>query len=214
MQLQRRLSAGLQFGVAYTFSKAEGVQGWDPYTQDIRERYYGPTATDRRHLFSVNYSYIIPGPADTNSLMGHLLGDWQISGITKFQTGAPATPGCTSNNAGIANSDPSLSGLGTNAITGVRCVMISDPYQGVTPDDDLTTARLFNTTAFVMAQPVSADCRQFWQHADRHFAPAVVEQLGHDACETDSRRTRQHPSPVPGVQRLQPGRVHLYRHDL
>ena len=161
LQLQRRLSRGLQFGVAYTLSKAEGVQGWDPYTQDIRERYYGPTATDRRHLLSVNYWYVIPGPADVDSLLGRLLGDWQVSGITKFQTGAPAIPSCTSNNAGIANSDPSLTGLGTNAITGVRCDMVSDPSEGFTRGDDLTTARLFNTAAFVMAQPVSATVGNF-----------------------------------------------------
>ena len=49
MQLQRRLSRGLQFGVAYTLSKAEGVQGWDPYTQEyqgalLRSDRHGPTA--------------------------------------------------------------------------------------------------------------------------------------------------------------------------
>ena len=109
----------------------------------------------------MNYSYLIPGPAEPNSLLSHLLGDWQVSGITKFQTGAPAIPGCTSNNAGIANSDPSLTGLGTNAITGVRCDMVSDPSVGFTPGDDLSTARLFNTAAFVMAQPVSATVGNF-----------------------------------------------------
>jgi hypothetical protein len=71
------------------------------------------------------------------------------------------TPGCTSNNAGIANSDPSLTGIGTNVITGVRCQMTGDPYAGFTRGDDPTTARLFNTSAFSMAQPVSATVGNF-----------------------------------------------------
>lgn len=84
-----------------------------------------------------------------------------MSGITKFQTGAAVTPGCTSNNSGVANIDPSLTGLGTNLITGVRCQMLSDPYSGVTALSDPATAVLFNTAAFAMAQPLSATVGNF-----------------------------------------------------
>ena len=159
LQAQHRLDKGLQFGAAYTLSKAEGMQGYDPYTQDQRARYYGPTAVDRRHIMSLNYSYILPSPS--GHLLQQVFGDWQVSGITKFQTGAPATPGCTSTGAGIANIDPSLTGLGTNAITGVRCQMLSDPYSGLTVGSDPATAVLFNAASFAMAQPISATVGNF-----------------------------------------------------
>ncbi len=77
--VQRRLSKGLQMGMAYTLAKGMGMQGYDDYTADpnitmanvggtavtggddaLRARYWGPTAVDRRHNLVVNYSYQIP----------------------------------------------------------------------------------------------------------------------------------------------------------
>ena len=72
VSVQRRLSRGLQMGVAYTLSKSEGVQGWDFATEELggqaalRDRYYGPPSAsqnqDRRHILVLNYSYPIPNP--------------------------------------------------------------------------------------------------------------------------------------------------------
>ncbi len=78
MSVQRRLTKGLQMGMAYTLSKSEGMQGWDFMTEELggkqglRDRYYGPPAgnpngvqdgrQDRRHVVVVNYSYMIPNP--------------------------------------------------------------------------------------------------------------------------------------------------------
>jgi hypothetical protein len=160
IQGQHRLHAGLQFGLAYTFSRAAGIQGWDPYTTDIRSRYYGPLSTDRRNLLAANYTYTIPSPK-VSGFTKYLTKDWQLSGITKFQSGAPITPSCTSNTAGVANSDPSLTGLGTNAITGVRCQVVADPNSGFTTSSNPATALHFNTGAFAMAQPLSATVGNF-----------------------------------------------------
>ena len=66
LNVQRRLSQGFQIGGAYTLAKGEGYTGYDPYTDEIggkdaiRSRYWGPTAEDRRHHVSVNYSYNMP----------------------------------------------------------------------------------------------------------------------------------------------------------
>src|SRR6185503_17960744 len=72
LSVQRRLSHGLQMGLAYTLSKAEGIQGWDFATEQLggvdalRDRYYGPPSVsqtqDRRHSLVINYSYAIPKP--------------------------------------------------------------------------------------------------------------------------------------------------------
>ena len=47
LSIQRRLSRGLQMGVAYTLAKGEGLRGWDFATEELsgkqglRDRYYG-----------------------------------------------------------------------------------------------------------------------------------------------------------------------------
>jgi hypothetical protein len=160
--VQRRLTQGLQMGVAYTLAKGEGMQGYDQYTDAIggeealRARYWGPTPVDRRHNLVVNYSYQIPSPWQNRALQ-IALGDWQVSGVTKFLSGIAVTPACTSNNAGIANTDPSLSGLGTGTmVTHVRCMLVGDPYSGFERDPDPSARVNFNLAAFAMAQPTSA----------------------------------------------------------
>src|SRR5205814_5866064 len=107
LNVVRRLSKGLQMGMAYTLSKAEGYQqsntfgvGYDPYTDAIggeaaiKARYWGPTPEDRRHNLAVNYSYNIP-TASNKPVLKQVLSDWQISGVTRLQSGQAVTPTCS-----------------------------------------------------------------------------------------------------------------------
>ena len=102
---QRRLSHGLFFGAAYTFSKALGTSGNDLYhtgkpitnalgqtvtLPDRRQFYYGPTSTDRTNVLTVNYSYSLPS-FTKQKLVDGVLGKWTLSGITEASTGAPYT---------------------------------------------------------------------------------------------------------------------------
>jgi hypothetical protein len=162
IQVQRRLSRGLQMGMAYTLAKGEGYRGYDPYTDEIggeaaiRARYWGPTADDRRHNLRVNYSYDIPSFTEM-PVLKYLLKDWQVSGITSLLSGQAITPSCTSNNPGVNNTDPSLSGLGTGTdITNVRCELTGEPlfvpYAG-DPSVPEADRPHFNLAAFRMAQP-------------------------------------------------------------
>jgi hypothetical protein len=162
LQVQRRLSKGLQMGMAYTLAKGEGYRGYDSYTDEIggeaaiRARYWGPTSDDRRHNLVVNYSYDIPSFFDA-PVLKQLLSNWQISGVTKLLSGQAVTPSCTSNNPGVNNTDPSLSGLGTGTdITNVRCEMTGEPlYVPYTGDPSVPEADRphFNLAAFRMPQP-------------------------------------------------------------
>ena len=142
--VQHRLTHGLAFGAAYTFSKALGVQGLDPYTNQ-RKWYYGPLQQDRTHLFSWNYAYSIPNPVSTIKGLREVFGNWTISGIGIVTTGAPTTPTCSST-AAFPASDPSLTGIGTNSISGVRCYEVQDP-KSFTHD----FYHNFNTSAFGLA---------------------------------------------------------------
>jgi hypothetical protein len=157
MQAQHRLSHGLQFGVAYTFSKALGTCGsvssssgcaiGDPFHSQ-RGWYYGPLLQDRTHILALNYSYRIP-KLTYNAVAKHVVNNWTWSGTMAFQTGAPVTPECSSLSAGPANSDPSLSGVGAytaNNVIGARCQQIADPKNFTQ-----SFYTNFNTAAFTVA---------------------------------------------------------------
>jgi hypothetical protein len=141
VQVQHRLSRGLQFGAAYTFSKALGTQGLDNYHSQ-RQWFYGPLASDRTHILAINYTYALPGVGSRLGPAKHVFSHWNFSGVTIFQTGAPVTPACSSLSPGPANSDPSLSG------GGARCQVVADPN-----DYQHTFFTNFNTGAFTVAPP-------------------------------------------------------------
>ena len=163
VSVQRRLNKGLQMGLAYTLSKAEGVQGWDFMTEElygdqgIRDRYYGPPSVsqtqDRRHILVFHYSYAIPNPAAEVPVLKLLLDGWEASGVTQFTTGNPLDPSCGTNVAGVENSDPSLSGVA------VRCELTGEPiFSGYTVDSSLPFADQahFNLNAFRRPRPNGA----------------------------------------------------------
>ena len=157
MQLQRRLTNGLQMGFAYTLAKGEGYTGYDPYTDQIggeaaiHARYWGPTTDDRRHNISATWSYDVPTWTEM-PVVKQLLMDWQVSGIFRMLSGQALTPSCSSNTAGINNSNPTL----TDGTGGARCELTGEPiFSGYTVDTSLPEPdRLhFNPAAFRMAQP-------------------------------------------------------------
>ena len=131
----RRWTKRLAFGVAYTLSKSmdDGSNQRDvvPNTYDTSTM-WGPSEFDARHTLVINYIYGLPFFSDTSKLSGKLLGGWQISGISQFQTGTPcgvaqsrdiAGVGLDSNfNCGVngqywvVNGDPKI--IGTFGTTG------------------------------------------------------------------------------------------------
>lgn len=96
----RRIKS-LQFGVAYTWSKALGVASGDgDYISSYlnpRAYNYGPLAQDRTQSLVVNYWYDLPKLGKKYDLkpLGWFIDDWSISGITSFISGAPLTPAIT-----------------------------------------------------------------------------------------------------------------------
>ncbi len=62
--VNRRYTSGLQFGVAYTFSKAMGISAQDggglPIYRDYRSYLYGKLDFDQTHNLVFNYLYSVP----------------------------------------------------------------------------------------------------------------------------------------------------------
>jgi hypothetical protein len=91
----RRFARGVQFGGAWTWSKALDFNDTDfvaiSTLLPVRMRQYGLAAFDRTHVLKANWLWDVPkGPWRAPALRTALNG-WQMSGIASFVSGAPAT---------------------------------------------------------------------------------------------------------------------------
>lgn len=144
--LQRRYTKGLLVGVNYTWSKVLGTQANDlpgingfgaPHNIDNRRANYGVLDFDRPHNFNVNWVWDLP-KGTSNSGLGYFLNGWQLSGIYRYQTGAPYNIGV--NVAGLSGY-----GLtGTAQVEGARIVLLKNPGSGNSSDP----LRMLDTSAF------------------------------------------------------------------
>jgi hypothetical protein len=112
MQMRKRLSAGLEYTVAYTYSKCmtnnmgyygqggqSGQSNW--YYQNIYDAKaeWGPCDYDAAHHFVTNAVYDVPfGHGRTfgsgmSKALDAVAGGWQVAGILSLHTGFPMTVG-------------------------------------------------------------------------------------------------------------------------
>jgi Carboxypeptidase regulatory-like domain len=85
---RRRTADGLSFGVAYTYSVAKNLQGFDPFVSDNHARNFNLNGS-RPHNLVINYSYEVPNLSQkwNNILVKALADNWQVSGITSILSG-------------------------------------------------------------------------------------------------------------------------------
>ena len=103
--LRRRLSKGLLFGVAYTWSKSmdfgsgNGTNLPNAFDKSI---YYGPSDFDHRHVFLANVVYNIDQYNHSTHFVNRaVLGNWQVSGTLQGQTGVPLNVSTGTDFAGV-----------------------------------------------------------------------------------------------------------------
>ena len=129
----------MQFGASYTFGKALGTASadGDAVSSYFSPRFwnYGPLSYNRTQIMSINYLYDLPKPGKLRWRPARwVLSNWQLSGITTFQTGSPFTPGfTTTNGADITGSTDSA-----------RIEVLSNPY------NDIPAGHYFNPAAFAV----------------------------------------------------------------
>lgn len=73
-------------------SPANYGSGTDAVEFNNRHYNYGPTNYDRRQLLVSTYTYRIPIFAHRGGILGTAFGRWELSGMTRFQTGQYLTP--------------------------------------------------------------------------------------------------------------------------
>jgi hypothetical protein len=145
VQAVRRFSHGLQFGAAWTWSKAmaysDGDQGTVSTFVSRREYDYGLATYDRTHVLAINYLLDLPrlSRVINHAFVKSVFDGWQMSGITRFTSGSPLSLG----NLGTGDLDGSLDITGGG--DGWRAVMSGDPNL---PKDQRTVERYFNTAVF------------------------------------------------------------------
>ena len=91
----RRVGEGLNFGVSYTWSKTLTNSATDrsnaPYDTYNLSGEYGPAAFSIGQILVINYVYDLPFYRSQQGVVGHVLGGWEVSGISAFQSGFPTT---------------------------------------------------------------------------------------------------------------------------
>ncbi|PYU96922.1 MAG: TonB-dependent receptor, partial [Acidobacteria bacterium] len=137
LSVERRFSRGLQFGAAYTYSH-NNDNGSDltellPNAYDDRD-YYGTSGLDRPHVLICHYIYELPFLRGSGWLH-HIMGNWEISGINQFQSGAPFSVRTGNDIAGVGG------GSGSQFYN-----LVGDPY--IEPTGFTDSAVWFNKAAF------------------------------------------------------------------
>jgi len=89
----RRFARGIEFGLAWTWSKAMDYNDGDndqvSTLVPIRVWNYGLAAFDRTHIVKINYQWNVPRLALPNKVLDYVVNNWQLSGITSFISGQP-----------------------------------------------------------------------------------------------------------------------------
>jgi hypothetical protein len=119
VELRRRYGRGFAFQAAYTLGKATDTAGvWVDLSRPDLE--HGPAGHDVRHRLAINQVLEIPVNFG-NAVVRHVLGGWQISSITVWQTGSPFDvstsanyPGGDYNADGQNNDRPNAPTFGTD----------------------------------------------------------------------------------------------------
>jgi hypothetical protein len=147
LYLNHRMSRGLQFQAAYTFSKLisdtinRDSEGRSSPMQDAfnprAERSLGNQ--DQTHALTFNYIYELPFFRNSKShLARSALGGWQVVGIATFRSGLPFTP-CIDHDV-----------AGTRGEECQRPDLIANP---ILDRGQRAIHRFFNTDAFALQQP-------------------------------------------------------------
>lgn len=154
INLTKRATTGLFFGVAYTWSKvltnATSDTAFVRADNLTRQADYGPANFDRRQVFSANYVYNLPLLRRGNGIVRAITNGWQLSGVTQLSTGAPFTPTISLSGVNSTNITGNVVANATSEGARVGVVPGCNPYTG----SDNPFNRL-NTACFTAPRPGS-----------------------------------------------------------
>jgi len=147
--LEKRLSHGLTFTSAFTWSKyldniSSGDAASAPGDPGFQNPYcftcdYGRSSSDFEKRYVQSLIYQVPFPANRSAFAKNLIGGWGLSGIFTYQSGFPVTP-----RVSFDNSESETYADRPNVLKGVPLF----------PSGTKTPLLWFNPAAFVVAPPL------------------------------------------------------------
>ena len=140
----KRLSHGLQFQAAYTFSRSLDTTSEATFVGAGDTNQTGPNAQYAKgysrfhtpHRFTINGSYRLPFLANRTDLIGQALGGWVLSGVFRMASGTPFSVTATG------------SDLDFDGFAEARPVLLDPSVVGAHVDDRNTSQQLLPRTAF------------------------------------------------------------------
>jgi hypothetical protein len=163
ISLKRRFARGFSMLASYTLAKtlddvssfnitgsaSQSVAGENDLAQnpfDVKAE-WGRSMFDARHRLVVSYQWDLPWYKHPNNWYGHVLGNWQVNGITTLMSNTPFTV-YDSSNPSLQGSAPEISGFFSS-----RPNIIGNPNTGTCAAGIpvRTAGCWFNTNAFAHA---------------------------------------------------------------
>jgi hypothetical protein len=147
VSLSHHSSKGLTLGAAYTWSKDLTTNSNDRSTSATDsynfKRDYGLSSTNTPQILEVNYIYVLPFQRQQRGFVGHILGGWEVSGVSSFVSGSSFTATQTT--------DPFTS-LGPNGLGMVQDADIAMRPDQVAPvQKTKSSTQWFSTSSFAPA---------------------------------------------------------------
>jgi hypothetical protein len=93
VEVTRRFGAGLSLQSSYTWSKSTDDTSTPQNSYGPRSLSWGLSGFDRTHTFVTSYVWDIPIGRKATGWQRQVIGGWQLSGITTFQSGDPFSIG-------------------------------------------------------------------------------------------------------------------------
>jgi hypothetical protein len=163
VSLKKRFAHGFSMLASYTLSKtlddvssfnitgsaSQSVAGENDLAQnpfDVKAE-WGRSMFDARHRFVESYQWDLPWFKHPDNWYGHILGNWQVNGITTLMSNTPFTV-YDSSNPSLQGSAPEISGFFSS-----RPNIVGNPNVGTCPGGMpvRTAGCWFNTNAFAHA---------------------------------------------------------------
>lgn len=195
VQLQKRMSRKLSYGVAYTWAKTLGIGDtqWSWTDAFDRRKYnYSRLSYDRTQVLVGNFVYYLPKFGKNGNFLDipgvrMALNDWQLSGIVTLQTGTPTQLG------GFGFSTPS--GLNVNRYYtgqetfGPRPILVGDWRL---PSGQMNEYTQFNTAAVqpaVIKGSVGLESgRGYWSQPTTFLSSPEITLMKNVPFSKDGRR--------------------------
>jgi hypothetical protein len=146
----RRMAKGIQYNVAYTWSKVLGTAhsyGTVGNPEDRRKANYGRLENDRGHVVSISYVWELPDIAQRrgvldNALARGVLNGWEFSGRGSMMSGRVTTPSWSYTNASGSALNRKITG---DEDWAPRVVLTGNPNL---PQSERTAEAWINTSVF------------------------------------------------------------------